>query len=383
MSTTSSHEGMSPVPSPTDSLPNATHPPKYGTLIPNRIFVGGIPANTNDIELKAFFSVHGAVREAKIIADRAGVSKGYGFVTFEREDEVKKILEETEGMVFKERKLNIGPAIRKQPFCSKVYYSPQPMGNGAIMYDPAVPSYSTGLTIYSPDAGTGYSGLPQPQAATYPITQPSIYSLPQSAYAQYQTPVSPPQASWSQWRWATPQGGSYVAFPNYMPPEAAMMYVNSAAQHQQQQQQLYAMEASAEQASVMEPGPPEGSMAPSSISPKFEMAGLQPGNGQGSLLRKPMPPSLMGPAQHQHRLSQSLQSHVHRPMPYSPTAPPPTVYAYSADPQTFAWIPVSERTGKPRLVAKTVNGVKVLVEELNTSGQHSSPPPTHAGNGMA
>ncbi|ELT90389.1 hypothetical protein CAPTEDRAFT_30326, partial [Capitella teleta] len=75
-------------PAGTPSLQSA---PKYGTLIPNRIFVGGISGNATEAELKQFFTQFGAVKDAKIIMDRAGVSKGYGFVTFESQEEAEKI----------------------------------------------------------------------------------------------------------------------------------------------------------------------------------------------------------------------------------------------------------------------------------------------------
>lgn len=68
--------------------------PKYGTLVPNRIFVGGISANTSADELTQLFSTYGNVKATKIIADRAGVSKGYGFVTFETEEEAKRLQQE-------------------------------------------------------------------------------------------------------------------------------------------------------------------------------------------------------------------------------------------------------------------------------------------------
>lgn len=90
--------------------------PKFGTLVPNRIFVGGISANTSEAELSQLFSAYGNVKATKIIADRAGVSKGYGFVTFETEEEAKRLQQESECIVLKERKLNIAPAIKKQPF---------------------------------------------------------------------------------------------------------------------------------------------------------------------------------------------------------------------------------------------------------------------------
>lgn len=60
------------------------------------------------------FSNYGTVKAAKIIQDRAGVSKGYGFITFESEDDAKRPLREAENIVLRERKLNIAPAIKKQ-----------------------------------------------------------------------------------------------------------------------------------------------------------------------------------------------------------------------------------------------------------------------------
>lgn len=85
-----------------------------GTLIPNRIFVGGISANTTEGELLQLFSNYGTVKAAKIIQDRAGVSKGYGFITFESEDDAKRLQREADNIVLRERKLNIAPAIKKQ-----------------------------------------------------------------------------------------------------------------------------------------------------------------------------------------------------------------------------------------------------------------------------
>lgn len=82
--------------------------------MPNRIFVGGISANTTEDELMQLFNNYGKVKAAKIIQDRAGVSKGYGFITFESEDDAKRLQREAEDIVLKERKLNIAPAIKKQ-----------------------------------------------------------------------------------------------------------------------------------------------------------------------------------------------------------------------------------------------------------------------------
>lgn len=82
--------------------------------VPNRIFVGGISAQTTESELAQLFSSFGTVKGTKIIVDRAGVSKGYGFVTFETEMEAQRIMREAQSIMFKQRKLNIAPAIKKQ-----------------------------------------------------------------------------------------------------------------------------------------------------------------------------------------------------------------------------------------------------------------------------
>lgn len=85
-----------------------------GTLVPNRIFVGGISSNTTESELLQLFSNYGTVKAAKIIQDRAGVSRGYGFITFESEDDAKRLQREADNITLRERKLNIAPAIKKQ-----------------------------------------------------------------------------------------------------------------------------------------------------------------------------------------------------------------------------------------------------------------------------
>ncbi|XP_063123672.1 protein boule-like isoform X7 [Rattus norvegicus] len=109
-------DSLSPSPNPVSPVPlnNPTSGPRYGTVIPNRIFVGGIDFKTNENDLRKFFSQYGSVKEVKIVNDRAGVSKGYGFITFETQEDAQKILQEAEKLNYKDKKLNIGPAIRKQ-----------------------------------------------------------------------------------------------------------------------------------------------------------------------------------------------------------------------------------------------------------------------------
>ncbi|CAK9834167.1 Protein boule [Anthophora retusa] len=206
-------EGSSPASSPASATSLTMAAPKYGTLVPNRIFVGGISANTSVEELAQLFSCYGNVKATKIIADRAGVSKGYGFVTFETEEEAKRLQQESECIVLRERKLNIAPAIKKQPFNrsfdggsgsppsvpTSTYYYPNGMGltyqNGMTFYNTTAPTPTTPIAPPT-DPATIYqaTGVFGPQAAghqtfapvMYPCPAPSLY-MPQ----QYQYPPMP------------------------------------------------------------------------------------------------------------------------------------------------------------------------------------------------
>ncbi|XP_044260211.1 transcription factor mef2A isoform X2 [Tribolium madens] len=191
--------------------PPNNNAPKYGTLVPNRIFVGGISANTTEGELLQLFSSYGTVKAAKIIQDRAGVSKGYGFITFESEDDAKRPLKDADNIVLKERKLNIAPAIKKQPF-NRAFDAASPStvapGNTAQYFFPpsaGVPYFQGGVTYYQqPPTAPGdpnsqttvYQAPPvypaqtgQPQAPTYPpmmfpphIYMPQQYAMPPMPY---------------------------------------------------------------------------------------------------------------------------------------------------------------------------------------------------------
>ncbi|XP_003485194.1 GATA zinc finger domain-containing protein 14-like isoform X1 [Bombus impatiens] len=204
-------EGSSPASSPASATSLTMAAPKYGTLVPNRIFVGGISANTSVEELAELFSSYGNVKATKIIADRAGVSKGYGFVTFETEEEAKRLQQESECIVLRERKLNIAPAIKKQPFNrsldggsgsppsvpTSTYYYPNGMGltyqNGMTFYNTTAPTPTTPIAPPT-DPATIYqaTGVFGPQAAGHQTFTPVMYPCPApSLYMPQQYQYSP------------------------------------------------------------------------------------------------------------------------------------------------------------------------------------------------
>ncbi|KAL1377460.1 hypothetical protein pipiens_016244, partial [Culex pipiens pipiens] len=162
------------IPNAAGQLEGALAAPKYGTLIPNRVFVGGISGDTTEAELCRLFSSYGNVKSTKIIVDRAGVSKGYGFVTFETEHEAQRLQSDGDCIVLRDRKLNIAPAIKKQTICAT---------NGAVYYAATPPT----PTI---------NNIPIEQFATvYPPGVPTIYppTMPyQPFYQYYSVPMNVP-----------------------------------------------------------------------------------------------------------------------------------------------------------------------------------------------
>ncbi|KAK7500767.1 hypothetical protein BaRGS_00008011, partial [Batillaria attramentaria] len=191
---------VSPSATPSTTPLVGTHAPKFGTVIPSRIFVGGIAANTAESELKQYFSAFGAVKDAKIIADRAGVSKGYGFVTFENQEDADRIIKkEADNLIFKDRKLNIGPAVRKQVL-PRPYDANIPPGT--VLFSNGVPyTYQNGMAIFQSPEGS--YPVPQHQPAyTATVMMPqaqTVYMAPQYSPYQQATPQWTTQPA--QWRW--------------------------------------------------------------------------------------------------------------------------------------------------------------------------------------
>ncbi len=60
-----------------------------------RLFVGGLPFTTTDVELKELFSKIGEVESATVVMDRAtNRSKGFGFVEMKSEEDAQKAIKE-------------------------------------------------------------------------------------------------------------------------------------------------------------------------------------------------------------------------------------------------------------------------------------------------
>ncbi|XP_076579103.1 protein boule-like [Chaetodon auriga] len=114
----------------TDAM--AHHIARLSTVIPNRIFVSGFDRKVSESSLEHVFSQFGEVKEVNIVVDRQGISKGYGFVTFETEDDALKVLHNANEIHVKGKKLSVARAFRRHqasgPIRSSTIHLPMSCG---------------------------------------------------------------------------------------------------------------------------------------------------------------------------------------------------------------------------------------------------------------
>lgn len=84
-------------------------------------------------------------------------------MTFETEEEAKKLQTEADNIILKERKLNIAPAIKKQQPYTRTYEMGQPVMNGALYYHNGIPyTYQNGVALFQ----DGVIGPANPNASS-------------------------------------------------------------------------------------------------------------------------------------------------------------------------------------------------------------------------
>ncbi len=81
-----------------------------------KLFVGGLSWGTTDEELRKAFVAHGEITEAKVITDRdTGRSRGFGFVTFVRDEDAKAAISKMHGTSLDGRNITVNEAQEKGP----------------------------------------------------------------------------------------------------------------------------------------------------------------------------------------------------------------------------------------------------------------------------
>ena len=81
-----------------------------------KLFVGGLSWKTTDPVLKEAFAPYGEITEAKVITERdTGRSRGFGFVTFARDEDAKTAISKMHGTSLDGRSITVNEAQEKSP----------------------------------------------------------------------------------------------------------------------------------------------------------------------------------------------------------------------------------------------------------------------------
>ncbi len=86
----------------------------YAGIVMKKLFVGGIAWGVDDKMLREHFEKMGPVLEARVIYDReTGRSRGFGFVTFEHDEDAERAKNEMNETLHEGRIIRVNDAIRR------------------------------------------------------------------------------------------------------------------------------------------------------------------------------------------------------------------------------------------------------------------------------
>lgn len=81
------------------------------SIMAKKLYIGSLPYETTDDQLKEMFGKAGTVESAKIITDKfSGRSKGFGFVEMSSDEEAQKAIETFNGFKMGERTIIVNEA---------------------------------------------------------------------------------------------------------------------------------------------------------------------------------------------------------------------------------------------------------------------------------
>jgi len=181
-----------------------------------KIFVGGIPISLSTQEFRKYFEKFGPVLETQVMTDReSGRSRGFGFVTYENEDVVEKVLKIIHTIHGKPVEVKRAEPKKQEPPQSPVHimhvnqvppgtvyvphaypyqggvYAPQAVYGAPVAYDPAYFVPTQGGLVYLPqhyDDPEYFSKHPHAHLAH---THPAAYRVPDLYDPKYEgTPVA-------------------------------------------------------------------------------------------------------------------------------------------------------------------------------------------------
>lgn len=81
-----------------------------------KLFIGGLSWDTTDDGLRQAFASYGEITEAKVITDRdTRRSRGFGFVTFARDEDAKTAISKMDGTSLDGKTIKVNEAQEKSP----------------------------------------------------------------------------------------------------------------------------------------------------------------------------------------------------------------------------------------------------------------------------
>ncbi|NXO25089.1 DAZL protein, partial [Cisticola juncidis] len=178
-----------------------------GKIMPNTVFVGGIDIRMSEAEIRSVFEQYGTVKEVKVITDRTGISKGYGFVSFLDNVDVQKIVESQ--INFHGKMLKLGPAIRKQQNLNSCVQPRQ------LVLGPPPPQFQS---VWGNQSTETYVQPPPVMNPVTPYLQPYVYSSSPPVLLKQQVPIGyqPAYNYQVQPQWLAGEQRSYVMPPTRM-----------------------------------------------------------------------------------------------------------------------------------------------------------------------
>ncbi len=81
-----------------------------------KLYVGNLPYNTSDEDLRDLFASYGEVTSSNIIIDRmTNRSKGFGFVEMSNDTDAQKAIDELNNTNFNGRNIRVNEALERKP----------------------------------------------------------------------------------------------------------------------------------------------------------------------------------------------------------------------------------------------------------------------------
>ncbi|KAK3026789.1 hypothetical protein RJ639_040267 [Escallonia herrerae] len=154
-------------------------------LAQRKLYIGGLSPDTTSEMLLYFFGRHGEIEEGSVAYDKdTNKSRGFGFITYKTLEATKKAVEDPQ-------KTLAGRNITVKLADNHKSKAVQAQLSAAMIQLPPMAAYPQPGQAHSSTPPLGYT-YPPPLAA-YPA---SVYPIPTSAAASYQTP---PQISYPQY----------------------------------------------------------------------------------------------------------------------------------------------------------------------------------------